>query len=562
MLPEIDDKISSIELALILMEYGFFVFEEKMKVFNTTAVCIPTKHYMVDISEKVDEIKKLVDGGKYFTINRARQYGKTTTLTALRKRLESIYMVLSLDFQSVGADVFKNEAVFSQAMARIIIDCHEFENADIPEETINALAMLNESSQEKIKLDDFFRIMKRWINKSDRGIVLIIDEVDSATNNQVFLDFLAGLRDLYIGRETDGIPAFQSVILAGVTDVKHLKMKIRPDKEHKENSPWNIAEPFTVDMSLSETGIRGMLDEYESDHNIGMNTNEVACKIHDYTNGYPFLVSRICQLIDTDISSSIGKEAAWTCDGVEEAVKRIITESNTLFDSLMSKLKNYERLKLQLRRILLQGETIEYLPDNKEQEQLMMFGFITRSSDNTIVVANRIFEMRLYRYYIGESKFSEEMRGNALDNKPEFIKNGELDIPLIMERFIETQKYIRNLNDEEAKRKFIEEEGREKFLTYLSPILNGTGTYSIEEQTRTRKRMDIVIHYLGKRYIIELKIWHGEKYNSAGEKQIIEYLDYWNLDTGYMLSFSFNKNKTIGVKKIQIGGKILYEGIV
>ena len=54
-----------------------------MKQFNTTAVCIPSKHYMVDLSERVKEIKTLVDDGKYFTINRARQYGKTTTLTAL-----------------------------------------------------------------------------------------------------------------------------------------------------------------------------------------------------------------------------------------------------------------------------------------------------------------------------------------------------------------------------------------------------------------------------------------------------------------------------------------------
>ena len=48
-----------------------------MKKFNTTAVCIPTKHYMVDISDKVEQIRKLVDEGKYFTISRARQYGKT-----------------------------------------------------------------------------------------------------------------------------------------------------------------------------------------------------------------------------------------------------------------------------------------------------------------------------------------------------------------------------------------------------------------------------------------------------------------------------------------------------
>ena len=54
-----------------------------MKEFNTTAVCIPSKHYMVDLSERVKEIKRLVDDGKYFIINRARQYGKTTTITLL-----------------------------------------------------------------------------------------------------------------------------------------------------------------------------------------------------------------------------------------------------------------------------------------------------------------------------------------------------------------------------------------------------------------------------------------------------------------------------------------------
>ena len=62
-----------------------------MKEFNTTAICIPSKHYMVDLTEKVIEIKKLVDAGKYFTINRARQHGKTTTLTALGKHLSNEY---------------------------------------------------------------------------------------------------------------------------------------------------------------------------------------------------------------------------------------------------------------------------------------------------------------------------------------------------------------------------------------------------------------------------------------------------------------------------------------
>ena len=65
-----------------------------MKKFNTTAVCIPEKHYMVDLTERVAEIKKLVDDGKYFTVNRARQYGKTTILTALTLVLKKQYVVI------------------------------------------------------------------------------------------------------------------------------------------------------------------------------------------------------------------------------------------------------------------------------------------------------------------------------------------------------------------------------------------------------------------------------------------------------------------------------------
>lgn len=68
--------------------------------------------------------------------------------------------------------------------------------------------------------------MNSYNLEQERPIVLIIDEVDSATNNQVFLDFLAQLRSLYIKKEKNpDIKTFQSVILAGVTDVRYLKSK-------------------------------------------------------------------------------------------------------------------------------------------------------------------------------------------------------------------------------------------------------------------------------------------------------------------------------------------------
>jgi len=108
--------------------------------------------------------------------------------------------------------------------------------------------------------------------------------------------------------------------------------------------------------------------------------------------------------------------------------------------------------------------------------------------------------------------------------------------------------------------RFKEKDGRELFLLYLKPIINGTGNYYIEAQTRDMTRTDVIVDYLGQQYIVELKIWRGERYNADGEKQIREYLDYWHLDTGYMLSFNFNKNKEQGVKRVEIGDKVLFEG--
>ncbi len=74
--------------------------------------------------------------------------------------------------------------------------------------------------------------------------------------------------------------------------------------------------------------------------------------------------------------------------------------------------------------------------------------------------------------------------------------------------------------------------------------------------------MDVIIHYLGRRYIIELKIWHGDRYNEKGEKQISDYLDCFGITTGYMLSFNFNKNKKPGMERVAVGDKVLYEGTV
>lgn len=65
------------------------------RYFNINGVCYPEKHYMVDLTGRLKEIKKLINHGDYFVMNRARQYGRTTTLRALKEYLQPEYVVKS-----------------------------------------------------------------------------------------------------------------------------------------------------------------------------------------------------------------------------------------------------------------------------------------------------------------------------------------------------------------------------------------------------------------------------------------------------------------------------------
>lgn len=41
-----------------------------------------------------------------------------------------------------------------------------------------------------------------------------------------------------------------------------------------------------------------------------------------------------------------------------------------------------------------------------------------------------------------------------------------------------------------------------------------------------------------------------------------DYLDLYQAQKGYLISFNFNKNKQIGVRKLKIGDKVLIEAVV
>lgn len=470
-----------------------------MKKFNVTGACYPEKHYMVNINDRICEIKQMVDDGCYFAINRGRQYGKTTTLSLLKKKLESEYVVFSISFEGLSEENFKNTLKFTQTFLRMLYDTIEY--GEVLHVDVTAQQFLKEQTEKKeIDFYELGNCISKFCKLLDKPVVLLIDEVDQASNYESFVDFLGLLRAKFLKRDTR--PTFQSVILAGVYDITNLKLKIRTENEHQYNSPWNIATAFTISMDFEPQQIATMLSDYEQEHHTGMDVMSISQLIYDYTSGYPFMVSRICMLIDEIIK---GQEAeydivnAWSKEGVKEAVKMLLSESNTLFDDMRKKLHDFPELRDMLYEMLYNGKSYPYVIDDKYVDIAEMFGYI-RSNGNVLKLANRIFETRLYNLFAFEEGKNSTIYTAGANDKNQFVENGHLNMQLILERFIVHFTDLYGDNDE----KFLENVGRKYFLFYLKPIINGTGNYYIEAQTRNERRTDVIVDYCGEQYVIEV----------------------------------------------------------
>ncbi|EPY2294214.1 AAA family ATPase [Clostridium sporogenes] len=499
------------------------------KRFNVTGTCIPEKHYMVDISNKLDSILKLVNNEEYFIINRPRQYGKTTTLYMLEKRLNRMeeYLPIKISFEAIDTEGYSEVKKFLSSIMMQIVNYFRFS-------TNKEMYKFIKNHENKITtMNEFNSFITDLIEFAEKKVVLIIDEVDKSSNNQLFLDFLGMLRSKYLLRNEGRDYTFHSVILAGVHDVKTLKLKIRSDEEHKYNSPWNIASDFDVEMSFSIDEIKTMLDDYVENKKVDLDKEYFGEKLYFYTSGYPFLVSKLCKIIDEKIMPK--NELKWEKEYLELAVKELLKDSNTNFDSLIKNIENNKDLQELVRKIILDGYEITYNQDNSLITMGIIYG-IFKNSNGKVKIHNRIYEQRIYNYMI--SLIETKMNLGLYNEREKYLnKDGTLNIKKVLLKFQEFMKHEYS----QKREAFLEEDGRLVFLAFLSPIINGSGFAFKEVKGGEEKRFDIVITYNKKMYILELKIWRGEEYHKKGLIQLGEYLHQYGLEEGYLLIFDFRK---------------------
>ena len=388
-------------------------------------------------------------------------------------------------------------------------------------------------------MEDLSDLITGLISTLGRELILLIDEVDRSSNNDLFLYFLGMLRNKYLARSQGEDLTFKSVILAGVHDVKSLKLKIREEGENKYNSPWNIAQNLPVDLCFSAEEIETMLTAYSMDKNVTMDISVIASRLHYFTSGYPFLVSRLCALIDQVIMEK-GETApkTWPIEYVDRAVDLILRENNTNFESLIKNLENNEDLYGLVEKILLNDIQIEYSGDNSVIKKGMTYGVFKKAK--YLEINNVVYKERIYNYMALNLKIKTLLNRN-LDNynfdSRFLLPDNTLDCEKILLRF---QAFMKEQYSKKDKI-FVERNWRLLFLAFIKPVINGHGFDFKEVQISDEKRLDVVVTFYNKKYIIELKIWRGPEKHKKGLEQLADYLKRQNKDEGFLVVFDFKK---------------------
>ncbi len=155
------------------------------------------------------------------------------------------------------------------------------------------------------------------------------------------------------------------------------------------------------------------------------------------------------------------------------------------------------------------------------------------------------------------SKLETSIDIGAYNFRDNFIdERDNLDLEQVLVKFQEFMQYEYRRKDVE----FLERNGRLLFLAFLKPIINGKGFDFKEVQISEEKRLDVVVTWLHEKHVIELKIWRGDAAHQKGIRQLVDYLDRWQLQIGYLVIFDFRipDNKEWKHEWIKASGKDIF----
>jgi len=512
-------------------------YKKQKRYFEKSGVVDPGASYYVPLENVTNmdnqDIKTMVDLGRYFSIFAPRQSGKTTFFEGFCHELEkdTSYVAILLSFQR-----YKNldkqrfyqliqKDLYNQLMNRLnAVNCRK----------LGAISAYLDSHSltDHISFSELFEELNQIVEF--KKIVIFIDEFDGIPIDELE-NFLTTLRELYQRYKKQTDKALYSVGLVGIRNITKLIVG--------GVSPFNIADQVKLPPFILKN-VRDLYSQYTEETNQPF-TEDAVKKVFDETAGQPWLVNRLGTILTVNIKPETADPI--TAEDVEKAIDILLYEENSHFDNITEKAKQYKETFIDI-----VFNSVEYIPGDDEQYLLLTHGLI-KAKGKDVRVSNPIYQKRFTRTFFRES-------GAIVDVsvKGYFRPDGLLNMEAILSDF---EEYIMQIgvNAFYASQKPYEKTGQFLLTAWLYQFVEGgKGDLRLEAPSGLG-RMDILLIYHGHKYIIETKI-NRSSLDKTVEKAINQlcgkYLLTEQVDEGYVVVFDL---KTM-VGKVSTPQKRLVEG--
>jgi len=353
-------------------------YQSPRRIFENTGYVDPEKSYHVYIENVVNshnqDLKTMVDHGRYFSIFAPRQSGKTTFFRRFAKELETNteYIFILMSFESCKNDdiitfyTYIQKKIYNQLINRLeMLDCHELEAVQLFFET-----------HRLTKCADFYSLFEALNTIITRKkIVIFIDEFDGIPLEEIET-FLSTLRALYQDYKEQKEKALYSVGLVGIRNITQLVVG--------GVSPFNIADHVEI-PSFTLQNVRDLYFQYTQETNQPF-TEEAVQQIFEETKGQPWLVNRLGTMLTKQIKPETTDPIE--IDDVNKAIQHLLQEKNAHFDNLKEKVLLYKETFNQIN-----AQQVKFLPDDESQSWLYQYGLIRKQNDFA-VISNTIYSKR------------------------------------------------------------------------------------------------------------------------------------------------------------------------
>jgi molybdopterin-guanine dinucleotide biosynthesis protein len=470
---------------------------------------------MIEPSTRLHGVEKLIDMAQYFVIHAARQSGKTTYLQDLTRRLnaEGKYYALYCSLE-IMQGISDPQVGIPEIVEKIKF---ELEFSDIPHA---------EKFAQEADYADYTNVLTTELRQFclllDKPFVIFFDEADCLSEGTM-ISFLSQLRVGYNTRSM--VPFVHSIALVGMRNICDFKVKIRPDS-FGSACPFNIVTKVLTLKNFTREEVGTLYGQHTADTGQTFEAGAIDL-VWEQTQGQPWLVNAIaCEVIMEMLHSDYTQ--AVTAERVEEAIQTIILRRDTHLDYLLEQLKD-ERVKNVIEPVIIGGYVDVTTDDFYYTRDL---GLI-RVTKEKIEPANPIYAEVIVRT-LNFKMQSELQQNDTLYQMPRYLKDGRIDMDFLMRDF---QQFWRE-NSEIWEERFSYKEAAPHLilLAFLQRIVNGGGQV-VREMAAGKDRLDLCLIYENRKYLIELKIWRGEKSLAKGLEQTARYMDTYGCSEGWLAVF-------------------------